>query len=99
LRPAISFYAEAIGGALNFWPRTPALSGPPKSVAAGVANMTPDRKHQPHQRDGDAAKRKREDRALDDALKDTFPASDPVSIEQPAHHRPPKRDDTSTDDR
>jgi hypothetical protein len=61
--------------------------------------MARDRKHQPHQGDGDATKRKREDRALDDALKDTFPASDPVSIEQPAHHRPPKQDDTSTDDR
>ena len=55
--------------------------------------MASDRKHQPHQGDGDVAKRKREDRALDDALEDTFPASDPVSIEQPAHHRRPKKDD------
>jgi hypothetical protein len=61
--------------------------------------MAPDRKHKPHQDDGDAARRKREDRALDDALKDTFPASDPVSIEQPAHHPRPKRDDTPTNDR
>lgn len=56
-------------------------------------------KHQPHQDDGSVAKRKREDRALDDALKDTFPASDPVSIEQPAHHRRPKQDEMPTNDR
>jgi hypothetical protein len=29
-------------------------------------------------------KRKRLEKALDEALKNTFPASDPVSIEQPA---------------
>jgi hypothetical protein len=68
-------------------------------VAAGVAHMAPDRKHQPHQGDGGAAKRKREERALDEALKDTFPASDPVSIEQPAHHRRPKQDDRPKEDR
>jgi hypothetical protein len=28
--------------------------------------------------------RRRQEEALDDALKNTFPASDPVSIEQPA---------------
>ena len=28
--------------------------------------------------------RRRDERALDEALKNTFPASDPVSIEQPA---------------
>ena len=28
-------------------------------------------------------KRKRQERALDDALENTFPASDPVSIEEP----------------
>jgi hypothetical protein len=32
--------------------------------------MASDRKHKPHQGDGDVAKRKREDRALDDALED-----------------------------
>ena len=59
--------------------------------------MTPDRKHKPHQGDGGAAKRK--DRALDDALEDTFPASDPVSIEQPAHHRRPRQHDMPKNDR
>jgi hypothetical protein len=29
-------------------------------------------------------RRKRQEKALDDALENTFPASDPVSIEQPA---------------
>jgi hypothetical protein len=33
--------------------------------------------------------RQRQEEALDDALKNTFPASDPVSIEQPA---PPAAD-------
>ena len=28
--------------------------------------------------------RKRDEKALDEALKNTFPASDPVSVEQPA---------------
>jgi hypothetical protein len=31
----------------------------------------------------DRDKRGRDERALDEALKNTFPASDPVSIEQP----------------
>jgi len=39
-------------------------------------------KNSPHQDDSDD-KRRRLDRALDDALKNIFPASDPVSIEQP----------------
>jgi hypothetical protein len=84
---------------LNFRQRTPSLEWAAELVAAGVAHMTPDRKHKPHQGDGGVAKRKREDRALDDALEGTFPASDPVSIEQPSHHRRPKRDDTLADDR
>jgi nicotinate phosphoribosyltransferase len=29
-------------------------------------------------------RRRRQEEALDEALKDTFPASDPVSLEQPA---------------
>ena len=36
------------------------------------------------------ARREHQEEALDDALKNTFPASDPVSIEQPA---PPAADD------
>ena len=32
---------------------------------------------------GDSDKRRRQEEALDEALKNTFPASDPVSVEQP----------------
>ena len=38
--------------------------------------------------------RKRDEKALDEALKNTFPASDPVSVEQPvltAAHESPSR--------
>jgi len=38
----------------------------------------------------DGERRRRQEEALDDALRDTFPASDPVSIEQPAA-APPTR--------
>lgn len=46
------------------------------------------RKHE--DRDRDQRERRRQEEALDDALKNTFPASDPISIEQPA---PPDADD------
>jgi hypothetical protein len=48
-------------------------------------------KRKPHQDDsarGERERRHQED-ALDEALKDTFPASDPVSVEQPT---PPAAD-------
>ena len=32
---------------------------------------------------GDSDKRRRQEEALDEALKNTFPASDPVSVTQP----------------
>jgi nicotinate phosphoribosyltransferase len=53
--------------------------------------MSTDPKRRPHREDYDRAKRarKRQEEALDDALKNTFPASDPVSIEQPG---PPDAD-------
>ena len=44
--------------------------------------MIADSKRKPHQDDGDNDKR-RQDEALDEALENTFPASDPVSAEQP----------------
>jgi hypothetical protein len=44
-----------------------------------IAN--PRREPQQHQSDGD--KRLRQEEALDEALENTFPASDPVSVEQP----------------
>ena len=45
--------------------------------------MIADPKRKPHQDDGDSDKRKRQEEALDEALENTFPASDPVSVEQP----------------
>jgi hypothetical protein len=41
------------------------------------------RKRKPTKRDDGKLARERQEQALDDALKNTFPASDPVSIEQP----------------
>jgi nicotinate phosphoribosyltransferase len=52
--------------------------------------MNADPKGKPRQTDrilADQARRHQEE-ALDDALKNTFPASDPVSIEQPAPPAP-----------
>ena len=53
--------------------------------AAGEIEMNADSKRK-RQGDYDRAKRARrdQDQALDDALKNTFPASDPFSIGQPA---------------
>jgi hypothetical protein len=53
------------------------------AVAVGENEMIADPKPKPHQDEGDDDKRRREEEALDEALKNTFPASDPVSIEQP----------------
>jgi hypothetical protein len=41
------------------------------------------KKREPLSPDGEAGERKRQEKALDDALMNTFPASDPVSIAQP----------------
>ena len=49
--------------------------------------MQTPRKHQSDEQD--AVRRKDQEKALDDALKDTFPASDPISIEQPEHVHAP----------
>jgi len=45
--------------------------------------MIADPKRKPHQDDGDSDKHRRQEEALDEALENTFPASDPVSVEQP----------------
>ena len=47
--------------------------------------MTIESKRKPRldDRDRDERERKRQEEALDEALKNTFPASDPVSVEQP----------------
>lgn len=52
----------------------------------GETDMIADSKRKPHQGDVDPDKlkrRRRQEEALDDALANTFPASDPVSVEQP----------------
>jgi hypothetical protein len=51
--------------------------------------MTTDPKRKAHQITGGRDKRRQQEEALDDALKNTFPASDPISVEQPG------RDDNS----
>ena len=50
--------------------------------------MNAEQKRKQHK--GDKLARERQEEALDEALKNTFPASDPISIEQPA---PPEPDD------
>lgn len=67
--------------------------------------MIAEPKREPHQDDDDRDKRERrhQEKALDDALKNTFPASDPVSIEQPtppaARRRPRQDKDLKSDAR
>jgi hypothetical protein len=53
--------------------------------------MNADPKRKTHKSDyaRDGRARRRQEEALDDALKNTFPASDPVSMEQP---KPPGAD-------
>jgi hypothetical protein len=50
--------------------------------AVGETEMIADPKRKPYQ-DDDDSERRRQEEALDEALKNTFPASDPVSVEQP----------------
>jgi len=47
-------------------------------------NADPKRKHLKRDHDRSKQLRRHQEEALDDALKNTFPASDPISIEQPA---------------
>jgi hypothetical protein len=51
--------------------------------AVRETEMIADPKRKPHRDDGDSDKRRRQEEALDEALENTFPASDPVSVEQP----------------
>jgi hypothetical protein len=53
------------------------------SSAVGETEMIGDPNRKPHRDDGESDKRRRQEEALDEALKNTFPASDPVSVEQP----------------
>jgi hypothetical protein len=50
---------------------------------ARETEMIADPKRKTHQDHGDSDKRNRQEEALDEALENTFPASDPVSVEQP----------------
>jgi hypothetical protein len=56
--------------------------------AVGEIEMNADPRRKTHKGDYDRAKeaRRHQEEALDDALKNTFPASDPVSIGQPTPH-------------
>jgi hypothetical protein len=80
--PAAPRMAQEAGGHKRF-----ALRG---SVVGGI-EMTAEPKRKSHQDDSarDKRERRHQENALDEALKDTFPASDPVSFEQPA---PPATD-------
>ncbi len=51
--------------------------------AVRETEMIANPKRKPYQDDGDSDKRRHQEQALDDALENTFPASDPVSVEQP----------------
>jgi hypothetical protein len=51
--------------------------------------MIAEPKRKTHEDDNDRDKRKRQEMVLDDALRNTFPASDPISVEQPT---PPAAD-------
>jgi hypothetical protein len=46
-------------------------------------------------RNGKSEIDKQKDRALDEALKETFPASDPVNVTQPPKSRQERRDEKS----
>ena len=59
-------------------------------VAAGEIEMKSNLKRKPGKDDGEKLARRHKEEALDDPLRNTFPASDPVSIERPA---PPETDD------
>jgi hypothetical protein len=73
----------------------PALRSAEKDASGADADMTIESKRKPHQDDRDRDKHERlrqekiererihQEEALDEALKNTFPASDPVSAEQP----------------
>jgi hypothetical protein len=56
---------------------------PRKCLEVLSEKMAADPKRKPHQDEGDSDKRRRQEEALDEVLKNTFPASDPVSVEQP----------------
>ena len=52
-------------------------------ATVGGIEVIADPKRVPDRDERDNDERRRREEALDEALKDTFPASDPVSVEQP----------------
>jgi hypothetical protein len=60
--------------------------------------MTADRKRNQPKSTRTADERGRLERALDDALENTFPASDPVSIEQPSPRAKPQENEIKKSD-
>jgi hypothetical protein len=90
-------------GGFPGWPELSATSSEALSQtrifmdsAAGKAAMM--KKCVPLLPDGDAGERKRQEKALDEALMNTFPASDPVSIEQPKSLRGPEEGKAKRDE-
>ena len=73
-------------GGTDEWPASfPLTAQSITRSAVGETDMVDDPKRKPRQGDvdRDAGERRRQEDALDEALKNTFPASDPVSVEQP----------------
>jgi hypothetical protein len=65
-------------------PSNSSVVGETADVAdVGETEMIANPRREPQQDEGDGDKRLRQEEALDEALKNTFPASDPVSVEQP----------------
>jgi hypothetical protein len=61
------------------------VGGSSVQLGAGVSEnrMIAEPHQQPHDKDRSKGERRRDEKALDEALKNTFPASDPVSVQQP----------------
>jgi hypothetical protein len=57
----------------------------------GESKMTTDPRRKTFQDNSDRDKRRKQEEALDEALKNTFPASDPVSAVQPGRDDPVER--------
>src|SRR6516165_1147563 len=73
-------------GGTDEWPASfPLTAQSITRSAVGETDMVDDPKRKPRQGDvdRDTGERRRQEDALDEALKNTFPASDPVSVEQP----------------